>query len=55
MAATQHYYQKPSHVLAAAIGLSLLSLITTALRVLMRIKGRHPLKTDDWLSISATV
>ncbi|KAI5923510.1 hypothetical protein F4810DRAFT_669150 [Camillea tinctor] len=50
----QHYYQTPSHVIAAGIVLSLLDILAVSLRFVARGEKRH-MKMDDWLLIPATL
>ncbi|KAI0813187.1 hypothetical protein GGR55DRAFT_561588 [Xylaria sp. FL0064] len=49
------YFQTPSHVVAAGIGLSVLDIICVSLRFAARRKQRQPLKADDWLLVPATL
>lgn len=49
------YFQTPSHVIAAGIGLPLLDIAAVLLRFAARKKQRQSLKADDWLLIPATV
>ncbi|KAI0202317.1 hypothetical protein F4808DRAFT_421182 [Astrocystis sublimbata] len=49
------YFQTPSHVVAAGIGLSFLDIVSVMLRFAARKKQRQPIKADDWLLIPATL
>lgn len=49
------YYQRPGHVIAASMVLSVVDVITVGLRFWLRKRQRQPLKADDWLAIPATV
>lgn len=49
------YFQTPSHVIAAGIGLSVLDIVSVLLRFAARKKQRQPIKADDWLLVPATV
>ena len=51
----QAYYQKPGHVVAAAVVLPVLDTVTVILRLYARRRQRLPLQADDWLTIPATV
>ncbi|KAI9896982.1 hypothetical protein N3K66_008004 [Trichothecium roseum] len=55
MAAIQHYYQTPGHIVAAGIALPILDIAVVALRFASRLKSRQPLGPDDWLLIPATI
>ncbi|KAI2601838.1 hypothetical protein GGR54DRAFT_580533 [Hypoxylon sp. NC1633] len=50
-----YYYMRPGHVLAAAMGFSVVSIIAVALRFWARKIQRQPPKADDWLMIPATL
>jgi hypothetical protein len=49
------YFQTPSHVVAAGIGLPILDIVFVLLRFAARKKQRQPLRADDWLLVPATV
>jgi hypothetical protein len=55
MTIDQGPWTTPGHVLAAAIGLSVLDITTVVLRFIARKKQRQALKADDWLIIPGTV
>ncbi|KAI2614257.1 uncharacterized protein GGS25DRAFT_470957 [Hypoxylon fragiforme] len=49
------YYQRPGHVIAAGVVLSVIDIISVALRFWTRRKQHQSLKADDWLLIPATL
>ncbi|KAI1214559.1 uncharacterized protein F4807DRAFT_466157 [Annulohypoxylon truncatum] len=49
------YYMRPEHVVAAAVALSVVDIVSVALRFWARKIQRQPPKADDWLLIPATV
>ncbi|KAI1800517.1 hypothetical protein F4811DRAFT_26112 [Daldinia bambusicola] len=51
----QGYWCTPRHVVAAAIGLSILDIVSVSLRFVVRKKQRQPLKVDDWIMIPAAL
>jgi hypothetical protein len=55
MTIDQGPWTTPSHVLAAAIGLSALDIAAVTLRFIIRKKKKQPIKADDWLIIPAMV
>jgi hypothetical protein len=49
------YFVTPTHVIAAAVGLSILDVTFVTFKFLGRKLQKQPLKADDWLLIPATV
>ena len=49
------YWTEPRHFLGAAIGLSVLDIVTVAARFIARKTQRQSLKADDWLMVPAVV
>lgn len=55
MALDQKYYETPGHVIAAAVALSILSVVALFLRFYTRRRWNQGLKIDDWLLVPAAV
>ncbi|KAI1394174.1 uncharacterized protein F4822DRAFT_39417 [Hypoxylon trugodes] len=53
MPAPLKYYQKANHVVAAAVSLCVVDIISVILRFYTRRRERHSLKADDWIMIPA--
>ncbi|KAI1747284.1 hypothetical protein F4782DRAFT_521660 [Xylaria castorea] len=49
------YWCTPAHVIAAAIGLTILDITFVTLRFVARKKQRQTLKVDDWIVVPATL
>ncbi|KAI0107680.1 plasma membrane protein Pth11-like protein [Hypoxylon sp. NC0597] len=52
---SQHYYQRPGHVIAAGVGLPVADIVVVGLRFWLRKRQKLPLKPDDWLMVPATL
>ncbi|KAI1458555.1 hypothetical protein F4805DRAFT_423818 [Annulohypoxylon moriforme] len=53
MAPYQHYYEKPGYVIAACMVLPVMGIITSVLRIWVRLKKKEAFKADDWFIIPA--
>ncbi|KAI0002685.1 plasma membrane protein Pth11-like protein [Xylariaceae sp. FL0662B] len=49
------YYEKPSHLIAAGVALSVVDIIAVGCRFWLRQQHKLPLKLDDWLMVPATL
>jgi hypothetical protein len=49
------YYETAGHAIAAGVVLSIVDIITVALKFWTRIIRIQPLKADDWFLVPATV